>query len=435
MQLKLERYIFYIFTALFLPIFYCYIANAAMQTINIESSKRNIIKLHISYFETFGKVSADVINDLQQIIFKDLKSSDRFNIFTSEIQPNEYERLFGRGLQYGIQGKVSIKEDNSYSIVVAIYDLATGSMLVEKKYSVTQTGIRKVSHLIANFILFFLTGEEGYFDSKILYVGSYRKDRQSLRRLAVIDQDGYNNQFLTNEGLQMSPSYVDLLKKIFFVNFKTGIPQINVIDVHTGVINDISFLYGELKNKKIMSPRVSPDGSYMVFSVLEGNDANIYKFLIEQRVLKKLTNSGLNVSSSISPDSKYIAYSSNVEGKPNLYVMTAGGWNPQRISYGLGFYNEPTWSPDGQWIAFTRIAKNVFHIGIMKPDGSDEKILFSNYLAESPTWSFNSQQIAFISQKKSDQNSRIEIINLEGKKIRAINFQYGVSDLEWILVR
>ena len=75
--------------------------------------------------------------------------------------------------------------------------------------------------------------------------------------------------------------------------------------------------------------------------------------------------------------------------------MNADGTNQQRISFGSGTYGTPVWSPRGDLIAFTRRSGGQFGIGVMRPDGSGERILTEGYHNEGPTWAPNGRVLMF----------------------------------------
>src|SRR5207237_2798254 len=86
-----------------------------------------------------------------------------------------------------------------------------------------------------------------------------------------------------------------------------------------------------------------------------------------------------------SPDGSRIVLNSDRGGSQQLYVMNASGGEAKRISFGAGKYGTPVWSPRGDLIAFTKIDGGSFYIGVMRPDGSGERLLTEDFLVEGPT--------------------------------------------------
>jgi len=108
----------------------------------------------------------------------------------------------------------------------------------------------------------------------------------------------------------------------------------------------------------------------------------------------------------------------------------------QRISFGQGRYGTPVWSPRGDLIAFTRINEGKFYVGVMKPDGSGERLLTEGYLVEGPTWSPNGRVLAFFREQPSDSkgrggSTRLYTIDLTGSNERQVPTPLDASDPAW----
>ena len=116
--------------------------------------------------------------------------------------------------------------------------------------------------------------------------------------------------------------------------------------------------------------------------------------------------------------------------------MAAGGGGAQRISYGDGTYSTPVWAPTGDFIAYTRQSGGQFHIGIMKPDGSGERILSSsNQVQEGPTWAPNGRVIMFSRDPGGDAGPGLWTVDIWGRNEQSIKAQGYASDPSWSPLR
>lgn len=386
-----------------------------------------------------------ILGSVSNIISEDLGSTAKFTPFQRNIDtlPTGTDSLHNiltnfRSSNMDNVALLSINagnEDNSYIIKMSLYDVFSEGIIIEKKYSIASTGARKAAHIIADVIMLSLIGHEGDFNTKLIYVDEFGYgQKNNVRKLAVVDRDGYNQRYLTSSGLAMTPVYSIAKKSIFYSEFTGGVPRINILDVVSGTIADLSKTYPSLLSYKLISPSVSQDGNNLVFTILQENNANIYNLDFTTNQFTKLTNSGLNVSSCFSPDGTHITYTTNIDGKPAIYIMASNGWNTHRITFERGHYMEPEWSPNGEWIAFTRLLNNIFSIGIIRPDGKDERILYSGYDAEGPTWSPSSTQIAFSFREKNDKKAKIKIIDLKGHELRILDTPGNASDVTWVKI-
>ncbi len=111
--------------------------------------------------------------------------------------------------------------------------------------------------------------------------------------------------------------------------------------------------------------------------------------------------------------------------------MNADGSDQHKISKDGGKYSQPVWSPRGDLIVFTRQNKNIFYIGIVKPDGSDERLIAKGYLVESPIWSSNGRYIVCTYQRSPSEKSKILFTDLTGRYSRVIDTKGDASSPAW----
>ncbi len=298
----------------------------------------------------------------------------------------------GIGAQALVTGRVESQGGDKVRVEFRLWDVLPGQQIQGTAYSTTLGNWRRIAHIISDVIYERLLGEKGYFDTRIVYIaGSGPRDRR-VKRLAVMDQDSENNRFLTDGSwIAKSPRFHPTRDQIAFMSYANNRPRIYLFDLGTGRQQPLGDFAG-----LTLSPRFAPDGNSVVLSQATANgNADLYSVDLASRRANRLTDSGsIDVSPCYSPDGTQIVFNSDRGGDQQLYVMPAGGGGAKRISFGAGRYGTPVWSPRGDLIAFTRIG-STFAIGVMRPDGSGERILSESYYVEGPTFAPNGRVIMF----------------------------------------
>ena len=295
-------------------------------------------------------------------------------------------------------------------------------------YTTTPDNWRRIAHQIADRVYEAMTGERGYFDTRIVFVSETGPRIRRVKRLMVMDQDGANPFFLTgSDAMVLTPRFSPSTQMITYMSYETGAPRVFLYNLE----NNRREVLGDFPGMTF-APRFSPDGSRIVFTIdLDGN-AEIYSMDLRSRARTRLTNQpAIDTSPSYAPDGNQITFNSDRGGSPQLYVMNSDGSNQHRISFGDGRYSTPVWSPRGDLIAFTRQNGGRFSIGVMRPDGSGERILTESYLDEAPTWSPNGRVIMFFREPSPGAGPSLWSIDLTGRNLRRIPTQTDASDPAW----
>jgi len=315
---------------------------------------------------------------------------------------------------------------------VRVWDVRASQQVVGQSYATNAESWRRIGHIASDAIYSSLTGETGYFDTSIAYVAESGPRANRTKRLAIMDQDGANVQYLTaGRSLALTPRYSPVQPMLAYMNYEKGQPQVYLLDLATGRQQRIGN-FGQMT----FSPRFSPDGKSIAFSIEAGGTTNLYSLQIGARRPIQLTNSSaIDTAPSYAPDGSRIAFESDRGGSQQIYVMGIGGGAAQRISYGEGIYSTPVWSPKGDLIAFTRIQGGQFHIGTMKPDGSGERILVSSFHAEGPTWAPNGRVIMYFSDPGGNDGPRLYSVDIWGRNLQQIPSETFASDPAWSPLR
>jgi TolB protein len=331
------------------------------------------------------------------------------------------------GAQTLVQGFVEAKGDGTLTIGCYLYDVTAQRQLAREGFVVQPANWRRAAHRCADAVYARLTGESGYFDSRIVYVSESGAPGRRVKRIAIMDQDGANHRFLTNgQFTALTPRLSPDNRTITYMSYTGRQPQVFVYDIATGQNRP-------LVNQPHMTfaPRFSPDGRHIVFSMSVAGNTDIYRVSASGGAPQRLTNApGIDTGGSFSPDGSRIVFESDRSGSQQLYVMGGDGSGQRRISFGGGRYATPVWSPRGDLIAFTKISGN-FRIGVMAPDGSRERTLTNGWHDEGPTWAPNGRVIMFFRSAQGSGQADIWSVDLSGVNERRVPTPQGASDPAW----
>ena len=323
------------------------------------------------------------------------------------------------------------REGNSLQIDFRLFDIFTETQLAGLSLGSNPTNWRHVAHKIADEIYEKITGDKGYFDTQVVYIHESGPEMARKYRLAIMDQDGHNHQFLSSgNSIVLTPRFSPDRTKIAYLDFgkNNKEPNLQLFDLQTGQSSSLGAIQG-LK----MTPRFSNDGRTLILSIADKGVTSLYTMDLGSKQLQRLTTSSgaIDVSPCYSPDGTKIVYSSDRGGKPQLYVKDVNGGEGERISFGKGLYHNPVWSPRGDLIAFTRQQGGAFSICVMRPDGSGERTLDSGYLLEGPTWSPNGREIMYTSQPHSKSKVSLVSVDIVGINKRNVNIPGEGSYPTW----
>jgi len=326
-------------------------------------------------------------------------------------------------------GEVSSAPDGRLNVDFRLWDVYGGEQLVGTRLTATPDSWRTIAHQIADAVYEKLTGEQGYFDTRIVFVAESGPKAHRVTRLAMMDQDGANPSYLTDgASLVFAPRFSARRQEITYMVLRPTGSSIYLKNLDTTREEVLGPFPGMTMS---MAPRFSPDDSKVAFAAEKDGVSNIYVMGLASHALKRLTDSlSIDTSPSFSPDGGQIVFNSDRGGSPEIYVMSADGSNVRRISFGSGRYTAPTWSPDGRLIAFVKQEGQQFSIGIMAPDGSGERILTTSYFADEPTWAPNGRVIMF-ERKLGDGASRLWMVDVTGHILKEAPYPASGSDPAW----
>jgi TolB protein len=328
-----------------------------------------------------------------------------------------------------VSGRVVRGAPGRVRVEFRLWDVFAGRQLQGIRFSTTTANWRRTAHKATDAIYKALTGEDGYFDSRIVFVDQRGTKTNRQKRLAIMDQDGFNPQYLLGgSDLVVSPQFDPSSQTITYMSYETLPPQVYLLDIETGRRELLGSFPG-----MTFAPRFTPDGRALILSMEQNGNIDIYRMDLRTRSSQRLTTDpGIDVSASISPDGRQIVFQSDRGGSPQLYTMNADGSSPRRISFGDGRYNQPVWSPRGDKIAFVRQNRGKFAIGVMDTDGRNERILTDDYLVDMPSWSPNGRIILFTKESRG-RDSRAELwsVDLTGRNLKRVETPGQATDPAW----
>ncbi|WP_424942705.1 Tol-Pal system beta propeller repeat protein TolB [Aliiroseovarius crassostreae] len=363
-------------------------------------------------------------------LFREIPSTAFISNITSFASPVAYEDWRAINAQALITGAVS-QSGGNITVKFRVFDVFSGQQLGEGlQFGGAASSWRRMAHKVADVVYSRITGESGYFDSRVVFVSESGPKNARLKRLGIMDYDGANVQFLTDSSsLVLAPRFSPTGDKVLYTSYDSGFPQVNVLDVNNVAKRVLSSKEGTMS----FAPRFSPDGQRVVYSLSAGGNTDIYTMNLNGGGEQRLTSApSIETAPSYSPDGQYIVFESDRSGTQQLYIMPATGGEARRISFGPGRYGTPVWSPRGDLIAFTKQNAGRFHIGVMRTDGSEERLLTASFLDEGPTWAPNGRVIMFTRESQgADGAPALYSVDISGRNLRRVVTNGAASDPAW----
>ena len=390
-------------------------------------------------FEAENDAATQVAADLTRLVAKDLTGTGLFREIPASAFISQHSR-FAQAVAYPdwrainaqalITGAATVN-GNQLVVKFRLYDVFSGAeMGGGLQFAGTVDGWRRMAHKVADAAYSRITGESGYFDSRVVYVSEAGPKNARQKRLAIMDYDGENVQFLTDSSaIVIAPRFSPTGDRVLYTSFESGFPRINLLDVASVGRRELTTAKGEMA----YSPRFSRDGQQVIYSLANGGNTDLYRSNLASGQHLRLTQApSIETAPSLSPDGSQIVFESDRSGTQQLYIMPASGGAPQRISFGEGRYGTPVWSPRGDLIAFTKQNAGRFHIGVMRTDGSEERLLTASFLDEGPTWSPNGRVIMFTRETQgASGTSALYSVDVSGRNLRPVPLPAGGSDASW----
>lgn len=414
--------------------------SAPDNAINVSGAHNAPIPIALPALTDASGNASDLGSQITQVVTSDLDHCGLFrSIDQASFVPNSvvngvpvWNNWNILGAQALMTGQVTSTGNGQVRVEYRLWSISQQKQVQGTAYTTAASNWRRIAHIIADDIYQQMIGEKGYFDTRAAFVSVSGKPTSPIRRMAIMDYDGANVQFLTSgRAMAISPQFNPTRQQLAFVSFEDNRPRVYLFDLQTGARTVVGN-FGEMS----FGPRFSPDGSALLLSISKGGGAMIIRYDLGSRRTTALTDaSAINVTPCYSPDGSKIVFNSDRdgEGDQQLFVMNADGSNVKRISYGHARYAEPDWSPHGDAIAYTRFDSGGFGIGVMKPDGSGERLLSQGYLEEGASFCPNGRVIMFYRQNplRVGNVSNLVTIGVDGFNERITPTPTNAEDPSW----
>ena len=410
---------------------------------NLDPLPIAISPLHVdSKSEKLSLFDTDKLGEeISKVIEQNFRSTGLFNPLKKDsfVQKPDIAHLKPRfedwrliKAQALITGKVLVT-NKKLKVEFRLWDTIASKEMLALSFTTTPSNWRRVAHIISDKVYERLTGEGGYFDTRIIYVAETGPKGQRIKKLGLMDQDGYNIKYLTlgNE-LVLTPRFNPTNQLVTYMSYFKNMPRVYLLDIETGIQEVVGSFPG-----MTFAPRFSPDGKKIIMSFAKDGNSDIYTMDLKTRIVEKITNHpSIDTSPSYSPDGKFICFNSDRSGVQQIYVMRNDGTQVKRVTFGTGLYGTPVWSPRGDLIAFTKVRKGRFYIGVMRADGTGERLLTENFYQEAPSWSPNGRVLIFYRETKSGTkgegfSAKLWSIDITGYNERQIKTETDASDPSW----
>ena len=415
-------------------------ARPSLASVRLDITEGNFQPMPIAIPELIpgGAADADTAHGVTQIITADLQRSGLFvpinpsafieKIVNFDTVPtfNSWRTINAQAL---ITGRITRQSDGRLKAEFRLWDVLAGQQLGNgQQYLTTPDNWRRIAHIISDAVYQRITGDKGYFDTRIVFIDETGPKDRRVKRLAIMDQDGANVQYLTRgDELVLTPRFSPSTQDIAYMAYGQGDPRVYLLNLTSRAREVVGNFPG-----MSFSPRFSPDGQSLIMSLQEGSNSNIFVMDLRSTNTKRLTNTqAIDTSPCYSPDGAKVCFSSDRGGQPQIYVMPSAGGPAQRISFGEGIYSTPVWSPRGDYIAFTKQTANTFAIGVMKPDGAGERILTEGFHNEGPTFAPNGRVIMYFSNQIGAPGPQLYTIDISGRNQLRVPTPSYASDPAW----
>lgn len=354
-----------------------------------------------------GQCESVVASDLSYSLYFSLISQSEAGLSLSDLVPTRWSKLKTTGAEALAAATVS-REGGTYTLRGILLDIHSEDVIFEKSYSGTEDQLRKIAHEFSDDIVSSLTGERGIFTTRI----AYTRRGHTSSSIRICDYDGFNDAAAVGNGSINISSFWGSSGEVYFTSYINEKPEI--VSLVSGSLRPL-VKSGSLQ----VGGEFSPDGGTLAFTMNVDGNTDIYILDISSGALKRVTSSySIECSPSWSPSGGEIAFTSDRGGGPQIYVSSADGSNARQITFTGSYNTSPAWSPRGDRILFVGMQGGLFQIFSVSPSGENQRQLTAVGDNEDPSWSPDGLHIVFSSNRSG--TDKIYTMNFDGTFIREI---------------
>ncbi|APC92151.1 MULTISPECIES: PD40 domain-containing protein [Francisella] len=320
---------------------------------------------------------------------------------------------------YVVLTKYTKNSYNNYSVEVQILKRNDTSYLQAITYkNINVALVRTLAHKISNYIYHKLTGEQGFFLTKLAYVKVSNPYARYGRvyELIISDYDGYNKHVVLRQTDNpiATPSWSNDGRYIVYSSYSGGSMGVYTLEIATGKVTRITNYKGINS-----APSFSPDGKEITLALSKGysDQTNIYIMNLATKALKRITINGINTAPKFSPNGQSIVFTSDRDGRPNMYVASVNSKYPQSSILSTKIYQayEPNYTLDGKNIVFMNQSSRSSgtQIADFNLASGNITILTNGKADSSPTVSPYGDMVAYISTNTRGYSS-LDMVSLDG---------------------
>ena len=327
-------------------------------------------------------------------------------------------------------GRLERQGNGNVAAQFRLWDVIAGQQLHGQQTSTSPDNYRRLAHIISDQIYQRLTGEMGYFDTRVVFIDEVRRRaNQRTKRLAIMDQDGANVRYLTRgDDLVLTPRFSPSTQEITYMSYGQGQPRVYLLNIETGQREVVGNFPG-----MTFAPRFSHDGHRVIMSLQQGGNSNIFVMDLRSRTTMKLTDTAaIDTAPSYSPDGARICFEFGSrrppadlrDGRQRRARATASASARARIRRRCGRRAATTSPSPSRRRAGSRSAS-------CKPDGSGERILTDGYHNEGPTWAPNGRVLMFFRDPGGNSGPQLFTVDVTGRNEQRIPTPAFGSDPAW----
>ncbi|MDD3845709.1 MAG: hypothetical protein PHC90_05040 [Syntrophorhabdaceae bacterium] len=393
-------------------------ASQAKVYLDVYGTTFKKITIGVPYFK--GEKAAGPSSEMSGLLNRDLDLSGFFitapatlidkELLDEGVEKQEVKFASWRSIGIDLVCKARLQvKDGDLTLEAFVYDTLDGSMMLAKRYRAKESEWRRVTHRLADDIIFAVTGEKGIMSSRILFTAG----RRNLKEVYLSDFDGQNVTRLTNyRSITLSPSLSPNGKYLAYTSYREGRPNLYISDFDKK--NQI--FVDRSEGMKIGTAWLN--NSTLVYSHTSGRTSTIYTYDVGTRSKKVLLQrDGILTSPTVSPDGSRLIFVSDMFGTPQIFSKALPAGEAKRLTYYGNYNSAPSFSPKGDLVAFVAKVSGGFEVCTMNPDGSNQRVLTNDgTVNDSPQFSPCGRYIIYTSLKGGVNKVNVMLFNGDNKR-------------------